>query len=74
MSFPLAFALNTLTKEEVVNKIRDYIKNNMYLNDEHDGEYSFDTYVDYDDEISTERLKKNLPKRRAYGRVRRANN
>lgn len=30
----------------------------MYLNDEHDGEYSFDTYVDYDDEISTERLKK----------------
>lgn len=58
MSFPLAFALNTLTKEEVVNKIRDYIKNNMYLNDEHDGEYSFDTYVDYDDEISTERLKK----------------
>lgn len=44
MSFPLAFALNTLTKEEVVDKIRDYIKNNMYLNDEHDGEYSFDTY------------------------------
>lgn len=26
MSFPLAFALNTLTKEEVVDKIRDYIK------------------------------------------------
>lgn len=33
----------------------------MYLNDEHDGEYSFDTCVDYDDELSTERLK-NLPK------------
>lgn len=58
MSFSLAFALDTLTKEEVVDKIRDYIKNNMYLNDEHDGEYSFDTYVDYDDELSTERLKK----------------
>ncbi len=60
MSFPLAFTLNTLTKEEVVDKIRDYIKNNMYLNDEHDGEYSFDTCVDYDDEISTERLKKSF--------------
>lgn len=58
MSFSLAFTLNTLTKEEVVDKIKDYIKNNMCLNDEHDGEYSFDTYVDYDDEISTERLKK----------------
>lgn len=43
MSFSLAFALDTLTKEEVVDKIKDYIKNNMYLNDEHDGEYSFDT-------------------------------
>lgn len=30
MSFSLAFALNTLTKEEVVDKIRDYIKNNAY--------------------------------------------
>lgn len=32
----------------------------MYLNDEHDGEYSFDACVDYDDEISTERLKKSF--------------
>lgn len=60
MSFSLAFALDTLTKEEVVDKIKDYIKNNMYLNDEHDGEYSFDACVDYDDEISTERLKKSF--------------
>lgn len=29
MSFSLAFNLNTLTEEEVVDKIRDYIKNNL---------------------------------------------
>lgn len=51
------FWIETMTEDEVVDKIKKYISANMSLDEDSYGNYSFDTYINYDEELSSQRLK-----------------
>lgn len=53
----LHFWIETMTEEEVVEKIKKVIDDKLYLTESEYG-YSFDAYVDYTDELSAKDLKK----------------
>lgn len=55
----LHFWIESMTEEEVIEKIKKVINDKFYLTESEYG-YSFDVYVDYTDELSANDLKKNF--------------